>query len=333
MPSDSTAIQARTVFRQPNAPDNTDAVWIDTSSGNAAKYYDGSDWIKFNQSSVQGPNPFDKTKRFDGTDATVSFTNCRSFSSGFPDHGVPDNPDSGETQDYGYKFTIKSSVGAVVSKLSQYIEGATQANLYDNDASTVLKTKDISGISPGETFTFEYDFSSGTDYWLTTGANGNSYTRVYKSNAASYPYDSPEIKILTSSSPGDVNDDFYNMDWVRTYPDISRDGVALMDTPSATSGEVVVEWGDPGEDVYEWDAATFTRTPDGETVDVYAEYSDDGGSTWNVANGGSTIGRNYDLGSDPDVSATSEVRLRFELSRSDTSNIPSADSAYRSWFL
>jgi len=41
MPSDSTAIQARTVFKQDTAPVNTDALWIDTSkNGNPLKRYD-----------------------------------------------------------------------------------------------------------------------------------------------------------------------------------------------------------------------------------------------------------------------------------------------------
>jgi hypothetical protein len=40
MPSESTAIQARTVFRQDTAPSNTDALWIDTSeTANPLKTY------------------------------------------------------------------------------------------------------------------------------------------------------------------------------------------------------------------------------------------------------------------------------------------------------
>ncbi|MFB6099951.1 MAG: hypothetical protein ABEK16_01640, partial [Candidatus Nanohalobium sp.] len=100
----------------------------------------------------------------------------------------------------------------------------------------------------------------------------------------------------------------------------------------STSGTVTLEWSYP-TDLYEWDVATYTRTLDNETVDVFVAYSTDGGSTWTRTNGGSPISRNYSLAKDSNISPSDNVRIEAELSRQNTSNNPTLDSAYRSWYV
>jgi len=100
----------------------------------------------------------------------------------------------------------------------------------------------------------------------------------------------------------------------------------------ATSGTAILEWSRP-TDIFEWDVVTFTRTLDNETVDVFVAYSTDGGSTWQRTNSGNPITRNYSLKSDSNISSDDEVRIESELSRADTANNPTLDSAYRSWLV
>jgi hypothetical protein len=102
--------------------------------------------------------------------------------------------------------------------------------------------------------------------------------------------------------------------------------VAESESDPPLSGTTYVEWPEPA-DVYRWDAATFQRTEDGETVSVYIEESTDGGDTWTEIAG--PISRGQDITADP----ASEVRFRVELSRSDTANSPSLDAIYRRWVV
>lgn len=82
-----------------------------------------------------------------------------------------------------------------------------------------------------------------------------------------------------------------------------------------------VEWPRP-TDIYAWDKATYQAAENLETVDVYVEESTDG-ATWTEVAG--PIAR----GDDIPVSADNECRLRFDLSRTDLSNSPTVDAAYR----
>jgi len=94
----------------------------------------------------------------------------------------------------------------------------------------------------------------------------------------------------------------------------------------------VVEWTEP-ENIYKWGVLSYTATPDGESVEVYAVYDEGDGSGWQRANGGDPIGRNYSIGDDPDISPSDAVAVEVVLSRSDTSNNPRLDTAVRSWVL
>jgi hypothetical protein len=105
-----------------------------------------------------------------------------------------------------------------------------------------------------------------------------------------------------------------------------------FDQQDPYNGSATLEWPYP-TDIYEWDVATFTQSPDGETVDVYVAYSTDGGSTWTRTNNGNPISRDYSLAGDSNISPSDEVRIEIEVSRADPANNPTIDSAYRSWRL
>lgn len=77
----------------------------------------------------------------------------------------------------------------------------------------------------------------------------------------------------------------------------------------------------------DWDVASFQRTLDSETVDVFVAYND--GSGWSRTNAGDPISKNYDLGADSNISPADDVRFEIELSRADTANNPSLDALYR----
>ena len=103
-------------------------------------------------------------------------------------------------------------------------------------------------------------------------------------------------------------------------------------TANSTSGSATLEWPHP-DPLYQWNVVTFSSSPDGETVDLFVEYSEDDGSTWNRTNGGNPVDRNYSLQSDTNIDKTTWVRYVVEISKSNEANNPTLDRAYRSWFL
>ncbi len=123
----------------------------------------------------------------------------------------------------------------------------------------------------------------------------------------------------------DVNGGYY-----ASYDDTGHVWDDLRPAASPDSGSAYLEWANP-TDLYGWDVATYTVTEDGETVDVYVAYND--GSGWTRTNGGNPISRNYSLGEDSNISPSDAVRIEAELSREDSSNNPTLDSAYRSWVV
>lgn len=92
------------------------------------------------------------------------------------------------------------------------------------------------------------------------------------------------------------------------------------------TGTAYIEWPKPAG-VFRWDAATFNRSQDGGSVDLYIEMSADGGSTWEEVTGPIERGQRID------VPADARVRLRVEFSRSDYTTTPRLDSAYRRWVV
>jgi hypothetical protein len=115
----------------------------------------------------------------------------------------------------------------------------------------------------------------------------------------------------------------------RTYNSTGSDTTVYYDSEEGPK-TAIIEWPTPA-DVYEWDVATYTHSPNGGTADVFVAYSTDGGSTWSRTNGANAISRNYSLADDPNISPEDGVRIEAELSGADTANNPTLDSVYRSW--
>jgi hypothetical protein len=176
----------------------------------------------------------------------------------------------------------------------------------------------LSSWSAGTTYDIFFDFDFGNDD-VTIYINGTDEGTFALFQSAA-DFNSFEINNNTFNS-GNERSVFF---------DDAEEG----SVDGATSGTAFVEW-DSGvpTDIFEWDVATFTQTLDGETVDVFVAYSNDGGSTWQRTNSGNPITRNYSLRDDPNITPDVDVRIETELSRADTSNNPTLDSAYRSWLV
>jgi len=230
-----------------------------------------------------------------GTSGGTTFTN-ESNISGRTKAGVRINPN--------YRITALT-LTRFDSSNGDFEDGYEVQRLSDG---TVVDSGSIT-VSPAETFDIPgLDLSPGTEYAVYLLDSGGVYTR--KDNDAA-----------TSLPEFDVSGGFdqYGTDpAVYAFSDVTA-------TVSPNSGSAYIEWPTPN-DVFGWDVATFTSSPDGETVDVYVEEDRSGGWT--------EIAGPIDRGglikaADP----SNNVRFRVELSRSDESNDPTLDSIARRWKL
>lgn len=272
---------------------------------------------------VEGVLKHDKAAAFDGSDGeTVSQTDTKVKNKSVYIAGTEASISAGSysnlsTADWpnGWKINPNDEITELEVTMDT---DCTATELYlDTDSGTVTK----SGLSGGDTVTFSNpDLSVGTKYKLEADANGNGYD--YPSDAGnSFPITSEAFDVPAGSYNGSDQSYLANIQKVRSV--------------GKSSGSVTVEW--PSVDSADWITATFQRTLDNETVDVYAAYSNDGGSSWTRLNGGSPISRNFDLLSEQSnvsgFNGDSLVRLEAELSRSSLSNNPSLDLVSREYRL
>lgn len=179
----------------------------------------------------------------------------------------------------------------------------------DGSTGSLLKSKDISGKSPGDTVQIYYDTTSDNEsrYRLLHYDPSNNFQIAYGSGDPTKS--TPEFDVISGirSNQHHESGDVYAFDKVEAIQ-------------PAKNGTVSIEWPYP-PDVYDWDVAKFQATKDGETVDVYVEEFD--GSSWVEIAG--PISRGDDLPADPGRN----VRYRVDLSRADTANNPTLDAIYR----
>lgn len=90
------------------------------------------------------------------------------------------------------------------------------------------------------------------------------------------------------------------------------------------TGTATVEFQEP-EDIFRWDAVSFTETEDGETVQVNIEVDDGTGfvETQSDVSRGEII----------NAAADDNVRFTVDLSRTDSNNTPTLDSLYRRYIV
>jgi len=297
-----------------------DIVGAMADAGHGLEYDDAQGLIAATR---RGPNPYDAAQTFEESGLTAAHTGTEVTSGSveirniFSNVRMPAQTNTVDTTEAGGTvINPNQDTEELGVRLYDEIQGATRSRVVRVSDSTTLDTVDISGVPTGGTFTHSVSLTSGTDYVVRVDAEGNSYTQSYNSDNTIFPVESDAVDIVDGSGGGSIGDAARNVRGVRVGPNLA--------------GSVILEWPHP-TDLYRWDVATFTETPDGETVDVFAAYDD--GSGWTRANGGDPISRNYSLADDPDISPSDEVRIEAELSRDDTSNNPTLDSAYRSWVV
>jgi hypothetical protein len=325
----ATNLEANTSFTDPDGNTYTGKVRlsneevqdiIGTILGNGLEYDDTEGIIR---KTPTGPNPYDAAQSFTESDLTLTKTKTvvdnGSISLGNGDASRatrPDDDNSALRSGGGVNFVPNVRLTKVEGKISSNCSGldnADELRIFTSNFSEVA-SKSISGLSVGDVIGISgISLDAGTEYiFRLSKAGGSRFTAGY-STPENYPYESKNIDIV-----GDGGERSYSFKWLKGYA-------------PASSGNVILEWERPTY-IYEWDVATFTRTLDNETVDVFVAYSSDG-STWTRTNGGKPISRNYSLNGDDNISNSDEVRIEAELSRTNTSNDPTLDSAYRSRFL
>jgi hypothetical protein len=277
------------------------------------------------ETQAEGPNPYDQAQTFAESGVTITH-NKTVVSSGSIELGflegttvsrpVDDGSFSGDSS-RGLEINPNTDLDGIKVKLSSNLGNPQDVLLIDANKNII--DQDTSGHSAGDIVNLTGSLTSGDDYYVGTYNDGNSYT-IGEVSGTSYPYSSTDIDITSGAryfTSGEGSIDL-----------LSNNAYCIVDVTAlsgdATSGDALIEW-DNGvpTDIFEWDVATFTRTLDNETVTVDVE---DGSGTVLL----SDIDRNTDISS---VAANTNVKLRANFSRNDTSNNPTLDSAYRSWLV
>jgi len=237
---------------------------------------------------------------------------------------VPD-PTSTNTFDvsYGLEINTSAEITSVEILVSELVSGATRAAVANTSGTILYST--TSGVTAGETVTVDTSqdpLTAGETYYVVVDAEGSSFTYSFNNTD---PTTTSELADVTAG----VQDAFSSPTTDNTVYNINS---ISFKKAATTAGSAIIEW-DRGipEDIFEWDIATFTRTLDGETVDVFVAYDD--GTGWTRTNEGNAISRNYSLRGDAKITPDVDVRIEAELSRADTANNPTLDSAYRSWLV
>lgn len=260
----------------------------------------------------------DRAETFQEADVTVSTTNVGvqnesvTFTSDTIESTTTTRPEDDATNTFEstpYGLRVKPNIDLAGVRLEQAANSTSSLTYY------VYRVSDgqqlLEQYNNGSTVTLQVDLDAGTEYNIV-GTATNVDLGYYSTPSFPYTSDSLDITNGAVGSTGTVDD---------AYIFKSVTGLEPL-----TDGTATVEWPQP-PDVYRWDAATFTTSPDGETVNVFVEESTDGGSTWTEIAG--PISRGQDISAVPD----SRCRFRVDLSRSDTTNSPSLDSIYRRWVV
>jgi hypothetical protein len=339
---DSTPVQARTVLKQGTEPSNTDVIWVDTTgTTNTVKFYDGGSWKKIKPPS--GPNPYDAAETWNESNLTLTqISNPFRISDGsLKIGGSPGtqisrtNDKSSRTTSVGVGHRVRPLVdlaGLKVTMSDKTGQSDPQPNevfIADMDENIVGQTFNSNGYGPNDTVDVLASLAADTNYYVGVFNGGEDYT--YGASLNNTSYNNSGDLVHAQGTYGSSVDSMHPDD--SGSPDLAGQGLAVNEITAIlpnTSATVGIEWPAP-TDVYEWDTATYQRTLDGETVDVYVAYND--GTGWTRTNGGNPISRNYSLGDDSNISASDEIRIEAELSRTDTANNPRLDSAYRSWIV
>lgn len=114
-----------------------------------------------------------------------------------------DNTSSGTSTQFGFEITMETDLGSIAARISSMTSGATTAYLRDS-SDTELANQDISGLSAGDTFSFEHELQSGSSYFITLDADGAAYTAGIN-ESPNYPYDGSEFDITARYDDGSTD--------------------------------------------------------------------------------------------------------------------------------
>jgi hypothetical protein len=256
------------------------------------------------------PGRMDEAETFAESDVTLTHTKTTvagegvelsdSSGSSFTKSNLGTSSGGGDP-DVGVIINPNRDVSAVTFTMatSGNISGGT---VYVEDTSgNVLASQ--SSVGSGDSGNISVALSGGTDYRLYYNDGDDDHGGV--DTGPSYPYTTTDVDIVDGYHTGGRIDRWYSFKEV---------GVEYI----ATTGTVTVEWPAP-DDLAGWDIVPFQTAPDGETVEVYAEDQ----------NGNKLAGPLEDPGDISSVSRSTNVRIRVDLSRSDTANNPRLEAVYR----
>jgi hypothetical protein len=218
-------------------------------------------------------------------------------------NSVRDNPITDVI--FSIKLQIDSDTGDSQDKVSVTFGGATYTNdfelsFFDSAAIEAQGAEVRPSWDVGKTYIVDIlpDFNTGEAAVYINGVFEGTYSNVLDDS-----WERIEITNGTNRSGSARN--------------VYLDDFATKD--AAKSGNVLIGWGGSPTDIISWDLVTFQRTIDGETVTIDVE-----DSNGNVLK--SDISQDTDIS---DIATSTDVQLRANISRNDTSNEPSLDYAAR----
>jgi hypothetical protein len=332
---------------QPSNPNAGDG-WYDTSTGIYRVYADQGDGFRWQ--AVPPVKVLREASTFQESDVTLTFLNGQyTFTSG--SIGIANNPTE-QFDDGNINPDDIAPVSDWTGSTSAISGGSGDISISPTNT-VYLDVEAVNGLTADIEFTAQRDSdtSNVNKFPIFRNSNGNIIMSVrYKGNENAFQFNGANDNDLETL---DLKKRTYRIlwDWANDQASIdvdgttygpfsfanSSDGVYEMDFSVEdtltmynmsldavySSATVYVEWGAPS-DIDSWDLATFQRTLNNESVDIYVAESSDGGSTWSRINGGNPIGQNFDIST---IDPANEVRIECELSRSNTSNDPTFDYA------
>lgn len=216
------------------------------------------------------------------------------------------------------KSGLKINPNTNITNLSATISTDAQGLSFDVTVDAIIETTGgtevarVNDITYGDTVLFEnVNLSSGTAYWVVIEADpdSDSYTAL---EDIFYNDAYPETSASFDVTEGIRFDTTGVADWYVFSQ------IAHYEVP--TSGDTLVEWDSAvPADITSYDLATYQATEDGETVTIAVE---DGNG--NVLY--SDIGQNFDIST---IATDTNVKLRANLSRTNTANNPTLDYVAR----
>jgi len=220
-----------------------------------------------------------------------------------------DNKSQSETDGRGLEISPNTNIDGVRVTVSG--STGTFQDAFIVDSTETFLSEKTGGFSAGDVVDFETPLDSGETYYVGAFDNGNSY-QVGVESLPSFPQTSADIDI-TNGAFGIHPNDGLGISPTSGDAFVFRDVTALT---TSNNGNALVELGNGAPtDIESYDLATFQRTLDSETATVDVE--DSNGTVLK-----SDISKDTDIS---DIPTSTDVQLRANLSRNNTSNNPTID--------